>query len=230
MHDKLFEFLKTNKSITYNQAAFRMLYSTITSLVSSTDFWYENIDRSNVNLTIFFDHKKAFDTVDHDVLLKKLRAYGIRGKAGNWFEFYVNYRKQFCSLNAQHSKARNVIWGIPQGSCLGPLLFILYLNDLEKRLKFSNASIYADDTNITTASDDVAKLVEVAHHELSNLSEWMRVNKLNPNPKKTEFIIMGHPLKTKNLDLPEVLKLNNCDIKRVDMAKSLRVIIDEKLN
>ena len=127
-------------------------------------------------------------------------------------------------------KARNVIWGIPQGSCLGPLLVILYLNDLEKRLKFSNASIYADDTNITTASDDVAKLVEVAHHELSNLSEWMRVNKLNPNPKKTEFIIMGHPLKTKNLDLPEVLKLNNCDIKRVDTAKSLRVIIDEKLN
>ena len=103
-HGQLFEFLKTNKSITCNQAAFRMLYSTITSLVSSTDFWYENIDRSNENLTIFFDHKKAFDTVDHDVLLKKLCAYGIRGKAGNWFEFYVNYRKQFCSLNAQHSK------------------------------------------------------------------------------------------------------------------------------
>ena len=75
------------------------------------------------------------------------------------------------------------------------------------------ASIFADDTNIAILSDDVTKLVEDAHHELSNLSEWMRVNKLSPNPKKTEFMIMGHPLKTKSHNLPEVLKLNNCDLK-----------------
>ena len=206
------------------------LYSTITSLISSTDFWYENIDRSNVNLTIFLDLKKAFDTVDHDILLRKLRAYGIRGKAGDWFQSYLNNRKQFCSLNGQQSKARDATCGIPQGSCLGPLLFIIYLNDLEKCLKFSRASIYADDTSITIASDDVAKLVEDAHQELSNLSEWMRVNKLSPNPKKTEFMVIGHPLKTKNLDLPEVLKLNASDIKRVDKTKSLGLIIDEKLN
>ena len=97
---------------------------------------------------------------------------------------------------------------------------------LEKCLKFSRASIYADDTNITIASDNVVKLVEDTQHEPSKLSEWMRLNKLSPNPKKTEFMIMGQPLKTKNLDLPEVLKLNNCDVKRVDKAKSLGVIID----
>ena len=104
------------------------------------------------------------------------------------------------------------------------------MNDLEKCLKFSRASIYADDTSITIASDDVAKLVEDAHQELSNLSEWMRVNKLRPNPRKTEFMVIGHPLKTRNLDLPEMLKLNNSDIKRVDKTKSLGVIVDEKLN
>ena len=87
-------------------------------------------------------------------------------------------------MNGRHSKARYITCGIPQGSCLGPLLFIIFLNDLEKCLKFSRASIYADDTNITIASDDVARLVEEAHHELSNLSEWMRVNKSSPNPKK----------------------------------------------
>ena len=97
-------------------------------------------------------------------------------------------------------------------------------------LKFSRASIYADDTSITIASDDVAKLVEEAHQELSNLSEWMRVKNLSPNPKKTEFMIIGHPLKTKNLELPEVLKLNNSDIKRVAKTKSLGVIVDEKLH
>ena len=104
------------------------------------------------------------------------------------------------------------------------------MNDLEKCLKFSRASIYADDTSITIASNDVAKLIEDAHQELFSLSEWMRVNKLSPNPKKTEFMVIGHPLKTKNLDLPEVLKLDNSDIKRVEKVKSLGVIVDEKLN
>ena len=226
-HDQLFEFLKTNKIITCNQAAFRKIYSTITSLKSSIDLWYENIDHSNVNLIIFLNLKKAFDMLDQDILLKKLRAYGIRGKTGGWFESYLDNRKQLCSLNAQHSKTRNLACGIPQGSCSTPLLFI---NDLEKCLEFSRASIYADDTNITIAPDDVMKLIEDAHQELSSLSEWMRVNKLSPNPKKTEFTIMGHPLKSKNLDLPELLKLNNCGIKRVDKAKSLGVIIDETLN
>ena len=87
------------------------------------------------------------------------------------------------------------------------------MNDFEKCLKFSRASIFADDISVTIASDDVAKLVEDTHQQLSNLSEWMRVKKLSPNPKKTESMAIGHALKTKNLDLPEVLKLNDSDIK-----------------
>ena len=136
---------------------------------------------------MFLDLKKTFDTVDHDILLKKLNAYGLRGKAGGWFESYLNNRKQFCSLNGQHSKARDIACGIPQGSCLGPLLFMIYLNDLEKCLKFSRARIYADDTSITIASDDVAKPVEDAHQEFSNLSEWMRVKKLKSTKKRTRY-------------------------------------------
>ena len=104
------------------------------------------------------------------------------------------------------------------------------MNDIEKCLKFSRASIYANNTSIKIASDDVAKLVEDAHQELSYLFEWMRVNKLSSNPKKTEFMVIGHPLKTRNLDLPEMLKLNNSDIKRVEKTKSLGVIVDEKQN
>ena len=114
-HDQLFEFLKKNKLLTSNQAAFRKHYSTMTSLIGSTDYWYESIDHSKVNLTVFLDLKKAFDTVDHSVLMKKLCAYGVRGKPGDWFESYLTNRKQFCSLNGLRSKARKVTCGIPQG-------------------------------------------------------------------------------------------------------------------
>ena len=202
----------------------------VTSLISSTDYWYENKDNRQVNLAIFLDLKKAFDTVDHSILAKKLRSYGIGDKAGEWFESYLENREQFCSLNSQNSKTKKVTCGIPQGSCLGPLLFIIYLNDFEKCSKFSRASIYADDTNVTITSRNVSNLVEKAHQELSNVAEWLRINKLSPNPQKTEFLVIGHACKTNHPDLPETLNLNNSDIKRVNKARSLGIIVDENLD
>ena len=107
---------------------------------------------------------------------------------------------------------------------------MIYLKDLEKCLNFSQASIYTDDTSVTITSDNTAKLIEDAHQELSSLSESMRLSKLSPNPKKAEFMVIGHQLKSKNLELPEVLKLNSSCIKRVNKTKSLGVIADGKLN
>ncbi len=229
VHDQLFEFLAANKVITRNQSAFQKLYSTVTSLICSTDSWYENIDYKKLNLTIFLDLKKAFDTVDHTIMIEKLRAYGIKGIPGNWFKSYLDNRQQYCSLNGKKSKAREVQCGIPQGSCLGPLLFIIYLNDFERSLKFSKANIYADDTNVTIASNDIEKLVADAQEELLNISEWMRVNKLSPNPSKTEYLVIGHPRKTKAVNIPNGLKLNDSEIKRVSKTKSLGVMVDENL-
>ena len=103
----------------------------------------------------------------------------MRGNTGNWFKSYLQNRKQFCSVNGQRSLASEVACGIPQGSCLGPLLFIIYLNDFEKFLEFSRASVYADDTTIRIVSNDVEKLPCETQQELLNLSEWMRINKLH---------------------------------------------------
>jgi len=136
-----------------------------------------------MNLAIFLDLRKAFDTVDHSILIKKLNSYGIVDRAGDWFESYLTNRTLFCTLNGNKSKQRRVTCGIPQGSCLGPILFIIYLNDFENSLQYSRASIYADDTNVTMASDDIQRMIDNASQEMLNLSEWMRLNELSPNPE-----------------------------------------------
>ena len=97
VHDQIFDFILENNIITKNQSAFRKLYFTITPLIRSTDHWYENIDKKKLNLTIFLDLKKAFDTVDHKTLLEKLSRYGMRDTTGNWFQSYLDHRKQFCA-------------------------------------------------------------------------------------------------------------------------------------
>ena len=183
----------------FNQVAFRKLNSTTTSLISSTDHWQENMDNSKMNLAIFLDLRKAFNTVDHNILIKKLNSYGIVDRTGDWFESYLSNRTQFCALNGNKSKQRKVTCVIPRGSCLGPLLFTIYLNDFENSLQYSRSSIYADDTNVTIASVDIQRMIDNASQEMLNLSEWMRINKLSLNPHKTEFMIIGHPLKANTL-------------------------------
>ena len=153
----------------------------------------------------------------------------MRDTAGNWFQSYLDQRTQFCAANGQKSMAREVTCGIPQGSCLGPLLFVIYLNDFENCLKFSKANIYADDTNVTIASEDIEKLVFEAQQELLNLSEWMRINKLSPNPAKTEYMNIGHSRKVNTLNISNALMLNDSAIKRVTKTKSLGVTVDENL-
>ncbi len=230
VHDQVYEYLKENRILTTSQAAFQKLCSTITSLIESTDYWYENIDHKKLNLSIFLDLKKAFDTVDHKILLEKLRKYGIREHSGDWFESYLKNRKQYCAANGYESRPRTVACGIPQGSCLGPLLFIIYLNDFEKCLKVSKAGMYADDTHMTLTSTNVEELVQKAQEELTNISDYMRVKKLSANPQKTEYMIIGHPRRTNKVDIHETLRINGSDIKRVKKTKSLGVILDEGLN
>ena len=122
-----------------------------------------------------------------------------------------------------------VLCGIPQGSCLGPLLFIVYLNDFGGCLDFSKANMYADDTHTTIVSNDIRELVRMTKKELLNISDWLRVNKLSANPKITEFMVIGHQRRINEIDDLPPLKLNDSEIKRVEKTKSLGVIIDEGL-
>ena len=145
--------------------------STITSLISVSDYWYENIDKNNVNFALFLDLKKAFDTVDHEILIRKMQVYEKKDIEEEWFRSYLKTRQQYCSLNGNKSSSLPFTCGIPQGSCLGPLLFILYLNDFETCLKLSKAYLYADDTEVSLSSNEICDMIQDFKAELENISE-----------------------------------------------------------
>ena len=156
------------------------------------------MDKNNLNFALFLDLKKAFDTVDHEILVRKLQVYGIDGIELEWFRSYLRAHQQGCSLIGHKSSLLQITCGIPQGSCLGPLLFILYLNDYESCLKFSKANLYADDTEVSFSSSNPSDLMQNFQAELKNISEWMGMKKLSIHPEKTVFMVINHPRRQNN--------------------------------
>ena len=124
-------------------------------MTEATDNWSLNVDRGFINAVVFLDLKKAFDTVDHTILLSKLQAYGIQGSTNQWFCSYVKNRAQTCLVNGNKSSKMFFRSGVPQGTILGLLLFLLYINDLLNCLPHSQPRMYADDTSITFAGNDI---------------------------------------------------------------------------
>ena len=183
-HDQFSKYLKEHNKFAKCQHAFLKLHSTLTSLLSVTDTWFSNIDKRKLNISIFLDLKKAFDTVDHGILLSKLSKYGAVGTPLRWFASYLTDRKQYCQINGHKSCLKNVLCGIPQGSCLGPLLFILYANDFEQCLEKCTANMYADDTSVTCSAEDLTELCNDLKTEVGNIAEWLRLNKLSLSTDK----------------------------------------------
>ena len=136
------------------------------------------MDAGLVNGVVFLDLRKAFDTVDHEILIKKLKIYGVQNTALKWFISYLFDRKQFCKVGSAASSTKNIRCGVPQGSNLGPLLFLLYVNDLPNCLRHSSAEMYADDMNLTACSDDINNLQAILNSDMNNIHQWIVANKL----------------------------------------------------
>ena len=149
-----------------------------------------NIDRGEYTTALFIDLKKAFDTVDHEILLAKLDSYGLKGKELNWFKSYLENRRQYCKVNGKVSKTEVVNCGVPQGSCLGPLLFLVYINDLPNCLQKSNASMSTDDTCLYNSFDSVDAMNQAINADLIAWKGWLEGNKSSSNVAKTEAMII----------------------------------------
>ena len=181
---QLYQYLNTNCFINSNQSGFRELHSTVTCLLKNTDDSYNGLDTGNLAGMVFLDLKKAFDTVDHQILCRKLESYGILHRELAWFGSYLSNRVQYYTVNGVESQIENIDIGVPQGLCLGPLLFLVYINDLPRAVENSTISMYADDTSLCFKSKDLSRLKETLNEDLSRLDAWLISNKFSLNVGK----------------------------------------------
>ena len=172
---------------------------------------------AKINAVVFLDIKKAFDTVDHEILLPKLNLYGINGIAYQWFQSYLEDRTQMCSINGLLSSSCFLSCDVSQGAFVGPLLFLLYINE---------PRMYADDTHLTYASNNIHNIQTSLNEDVENVHNWLRANKLTLNMTKTEFMLIGSRQRLSTVTVSPTLAINDFRVTQVATAKSLRVTID----
>ena len=184
VYKRLYIFLNKNNVIYNLQFGFRQQYSTSHALINLTENIRKALDDGNIGCGVFVDLQKAFDTVDHKILLAKLNHYGIRGVSYDWFKSYLSNRNQYVSINGYESGLAALNCGVPQGSVLGPLLFLLYINDLNQAIKFCKVHHFTDDTNPLCLGNSIKKLNKLVNADLKHLANWLSANKISLNIKK----------------------------------------------
>ena len=228
MHERLYSFLEKHECIYELQFGFRNNHSTGHALTDLTEAIRKALDERTYAIGVFIDLQKAFDTVDHEILLSKLSHYGVRGISNNWFRSYLTNRQQFVTILGQDSSPRIMKFGVPQGSVLGPLLFLLYINDLYMSIKYSTSRHFADDTCLLIKNKSLKRIKKLLNRDLKSLNEWLKANKISLNASKTEILIFRNHNKPLNYDLK--IKLDGKRLYPSKYVKYLGILIDDKLN
>jgi hypothetical protein len=227
------EFIDQNEILNNKQFGFRANHSTYMAITHLVDKVNKAVEKNETTIGVYLDLSKAFDTIDHNILLHKLEHYGFRGIVLNWFKSYLNNREQFVNYNSNKSDPKRILCGVPQGSILGPLLFIIYINDIINTSNLLDFILFADDTTILYSNTDIPKQIHQINKELSEVNNWFKANKLSVNASKTNYMIMGTPKMTslgQGDSQPNFnIILDDTELERVNRTKFLGVIIDENL-
>ena len=227
IRSRLIRFLDRNEVLVAGQYGFRPGHSTAMAVLDMVEKIREAWDRGNVALGVLIDLKKAFDTVDHSVLLAKLEHYGVRGSALKLLESYLTDRTQYVQYDGFESDKGPLSCGVPQGSVLGPLFFLIYVNDMAKACPQLELVLFADDTNIFAQGKNPSDVFKQVNSGLEELSRWFRCNKLTLNLKKTEYLFFGGPRQGDTVQT--TLEIGGERIKQVEGARFLGVWIDQEL-
>jgi hypothetical protein len=228
VHSRLISFLDKYKVLYNKQFGFRKHHSTAHTLISLTEEIRKSLDSGRFSCGVFIDLQKAFDTVDHMILLDKLNKYGVRGLANSWFKSYLSNRKQFVSILGIKSEIKAIKHGVPQGSVLGPLLFILYINDLYTAISKSSTFLFADDTCLLYSHSNLKTIQKNLNYDLRSLFRWLCASKISLNATKTEVVLFHHERKPVEYDIK--LKLNGKLLVINKEVKYLGLIIDHNLS
>ena len=178
IYKRVYIFLEQNNCLCTHQFGFSKKHSTNHALTQITDKIRNALDENKYICRVFLDFQKAFDTVNHKILFSKLSYYGIRGIALSLLESYLTNREQFVHVNDTDSNLLTNSYGVPQGSVLGPLLFLIYINDLHKVIKHSSTTHFADDTNLLYPHSSLKSLNKHINHDLKLITHWLRANRI----------------------------------------------------
>ena len=236
---QVYEYFHSNNLLYKSQYGFRADHSTEFASLELCDRIHRYLDEGKVPVTVFLDLSKAFDTLDHEILLNKLNYYGVHNVALNWFKSYLSDRQQYIEFNGTSSSILKIQTGVPQGSILGPLLFLIYMNDIHLVSDKFNSILYADDTTLDSplCSFDImsdnkgynkAIITKSINSELKAITDWLAVNKLSLNVKKTKFMIFHYWQRDISTYIPEII-IDNIPIERVRDFNFLGLTIDDHM-
>ena len=232
MSSQIYRYLMSENILYSSQYGFRESHSTELAALENIDRIVDILEKDRIPINIFLDLSKAFDTLDHELLLYKLSHYGIQGNALNLCRSYLTNRKQYVEYNGYKSEVLTIKTGVPQGSVLGPLFFLIYLNDFDRSTNMFKFITYADDTTLIVSISPqphttFPNIQNSLSNELKKVNNWLKINKLSLNARKTKYM-MFHNV---NKHLPQLnLDINGDQIECVDTFDFLGITIDKNIN